>query len=262
MKPFTIAFVEALPFGVVAGVYLPEGREPVPNGVLGQLPPPEREHAITLRGFRQVDWVGGRLAAHRAIRTMGRKPGAVLVGPRGEPQGPPGVSLSISHKRGLAVAMAARTTLGQVGIDLEDLGPARERIAERVLTPAELEQVASLPEERRWMGILLRFCFKEALYKAIHPYVNRYVDFHEAEVHPDPDGYAALRLALGEGADPIALEGRYYWLPDRVLTTVRAQRPSSSEAGSVGEHTPAHDPDEVGGLDVADNQDGLADEGA
>lgn len=270
MKPFSIAFVDALPYGVVAGVHLPTGLEPVPPGVLGQLPPAERQHAVTLRGFRQVDWVGGRLALHRAIRTLGRKPGAVLVGPRGEPQGPPGVTVTVSHKRGLAVALAARGERGHVGIDLEDLGPARDGIAPRVLTPEELAAVQALPPERRWVGVLLRFCFKEAIYKAIHPYVNRYVDFMEASVHPDPDGYAALALALKDGEGPFELEGRYYWLGQRVLAVVRASpvgmpTPDGPEdppaEGSIDEDPPAHHAHDMGGLDVADDEDGLADEG-
>jgi 4'-phosphopantetheinyl transferase EntD len=125
IKPFGTAFTDALPFGVLTAVHLPDSKDPVPQGILDQLPPQERDYAITLGGYRQVDFVGGRLALHRAIRSMGRKAGAVLAGPRGEPILPDGVAASISHKRTLAVALAARAGHGSLGVDLEDQGPPR-----------------------------------------------------------------------------------------------------------------------------------------
>ena len=225
-KPFGTAFTDALSFGVLTAVHLPDSKDPVPQGILDQLPPQERDHAITLGGYRQVDFVGGRLALHRAIRSMGRKAGAVLAGPRGEPILPDGVAASISHKRTLAVALAARAGHGSLGVDLEDQGPPRMIVAPKVLTPEELRAVNDLPDERRWMGVLLRFSIKEAIYKAVYPYVRRYVDFSEAHVTPDPDGQAEVTLRLSQGEGPFRVEARYYWLDGRVLSTVRI-RPMS-----------------------------------
>ena len=47
-KPFGTAFTDALSFGVLTAVHLPDSKEPVPQGILDQLPPQERDHAITL----------------------------------------------------------------------------------------------------------------------------------------------------------------------------------------------------------------------
>ena len=76
------------------------------------------------------------------------------------------------------------------------------------------------------MGVLLRFSIKEAIYKAVYPYVRRYVDFSEAHVTPDPDGQAEVTLRLSQGEGPFRVEARYYWLDGRVLSTVRI-RPMS-----------------------------------
>ncbi|MCB9744501.1 MAG: 4'-phosphopantetheinyl transferase superfamily protein [Alphaproteobacteria bacterium] len=223
MKPFSPAFTTACAFGLVAAVHLPDSPEPVPEGVLNQLPEAEREHALTLGGYRQVSFVGGRLALHRAVRVMGRRSGPVLPGHGGMPQLPEGVAGSITHKRTLAVALAARECHGALGVDLEDLHPPRMGVAPRVLRPEELAAVEALPEHRRWTGVVLRFSLKEALYKALYPYVQRYVDFMEASVMPDTDCQAAITLHLEQGEGPFLVEARFQWLDNQVLSTVRVQ---------------------------------------
>jgi enterobactin synthetase component D len=190
---------------------------------LSRLHPDERALAETLRGFRQAEFVGGRLAARDAMQALGRRTGPVLRGVRGEPVAPPGVSLSISHKRHLAVAVAARSEFGGLGVDLEVLEPEREGIQQRVLVSEELESLEALEPDRRWTSTVLRFSIKEAIYKALAPRLQRYIGFEEAIVHPSTDGTAEVRLALTEGASPLALDARYAWLDRSVLATVRVQ---------------------------------------
>jgi len=220
-EPYTTAFVEAVSHGVVAGVHIPDSPSPVSAQVLSCLQPKERELAEGMRAYRQVSWTGGRLALHQAVRNLGERGDGVLVGPRGEPVLPRGIAGSVSHKRKLAVAIAARSSHGSIGVDLEDLGPPRKGIAERVLLPEELEAVAELPPERQWISIVLRFSIKEAIYKALHPHVRRFVDFSEACVHPDVDGTTRIELRLAKDEGPFKIEGFYYWLPGQVLSTVR-----------------------------------------
>ena len=215
---------EALPHGTFAGIALPTDPQPVPDAVLERLHPEEAEHATTLRGFRQIDFVGGRLALRDALTPLCTRPlGPVLVDPRGGPKLPRGFVGSVSHKRGLAVAMAARRRGWSLGVDLEDLEPPREGIAERVLRPEELEAVQALPPERRWTATVVRFSMKEAIYKGLQPFVPRYIDFSEASVELDLAGGGRIELHLAEGEGPFVIEGRYHWLPGRVLCSVRAQ---------------------------------------
>lgn len=221
MKPFTLAWHHANPHGVLSAVHLPDSPDPVPDGVLGALPQEERAHALTLGGYRQVHFVGGRLALRAARRQLGAPLGAVLPDERGTPVAPEGWSVSVSHKKPLAIAMVARDVDGTLGVDLEEPLPARPNIAERVLRPAELEEVADLDPARRWNAILLRFSMKEAIYKALDPYVRRYVGFKEAEVTPDLSGRASVRLDLEGGEGPFAVDARYDWLHGFLVTSVR-----------------------------------------
>jgi phosphopantetheine--protein transferase-like protein len=128
---------------------------------------------------------------------------------------------SISHKRNMAVGMVARDGLGTLGVDLEDYAPARLRIIEHVLTEAECAELAPLPEDRRWIALLMRFSIKESIYKALDPYVGRYVGFHEAEVRPDLHGDAEVTLNLKNDEGPFEVRARYEWLWGRLLTSVR-----------------------------------------
>lgn len=222
VKPYTVVYKDALNHGVVLGVSLPEERAPVPPHVLEQLHPDERAFAASLRGFRQVHWVGGRLAAHAAFQLLGHGGPPVLTDPWGAPTSRHGLSISISHKKHLAVALVARDDHGSLGVDLEDLLPERSGIAERILRPAELAAVALLPPERRWTATVLRFSIKEAIYKALAPRQRRYIDFQEAEVTPNIDGTADVQMFLEAGPHPVAIEARYNWLYRSVLSTVRA----------------------------------------
>lgn len=205
----------------MSAIHIPDSPDPVPEQILAELPPEEAEHAQSLRGYRQVQFVGGRMALRLALEQLGVRAGAMLPDERGAPVVPEGLAGSVSHKRTIAVAMAARSHLGTLGVDVEDYGPPRPSIAPRVLRPEELAAVEAMPEDRRWFAILLRFSIKEAVYKALDPYVRRYVGFHEALVEPDLHGDAVVRLDLTGGEGPFAVEARYEWLRGRILTSVR-----------------------------------------
>jgi 4'-phosphopantetheinyl transferase EntD len=224
LQPFHTAFHSATPHGVVTAVHLPDSADPVPEDVLERLHPEEARFAATLKGYRQVGYVGGRLALRQARDQLGAALGPSLPDDRGAPTMPRGFVGSVSHKRTLAVASAARDVDGTLGIDLEDRLPERSRIAEKVLRPAELDALAAIPEieaTRRWQALLLRFSIKESIYKALDPHVRRYVGFLEAEVHPDTQGGADVTLHLEHGEGPFRVDARYRWLPGRLLTSVR-----------------------------------------
>ncbi len=221
MASYTFAFHHATPHGVLSAVTLPDGPDPVPEAVLARLHPVEAEHARTLRMYRQVQFVGGRLALRAAFEQLGAPYAPVLTDDRGQPIFPDGIVGSISHKRDLAIAMVARDGNGTLGVDLEDYAPPRLGIIERVLVAEEIADVSALPEARRWIALVLRFSIKEAVYKALHPYVRRYVDFHEAVVWPDLHGWARVDLRLRDGEGPFHVEARYEWLHGRIITSVR-----------------------------------------
>ncbi len=223
VTPYSLATTRGMRHGLLGAIHLPEKPEPVPAHVLKRLHPDEHAHACTLRGFRQVQWVGGRLAARAAADALGLSMGPLFSDAYGAPKGPKSLSISIAHKRHLAVAMVAQRRHGSVGIDLEVKGRPRMGIAPRVLTEAELTRVDALSTERRWTSVLVRFAIKEAIYKALAPRLKRYIGFEEAEVCPHTDGRAEVELHLQGSEHPAHLEAQYAWVPDGLLATVRAR---------------------------------------
>jgi 4'-phosphopantetheinyl transferase EntD len=221
LSPFTVAFHHATPHGALTAVHLVDSPDPAPEGVLARLPPQEAELARSLRGYRQGQFVAGRIALRRACEQLGVQPPPLLATDRGAPLLPPGLAGSVSHKRTLAIGMVAASHGGTLGCDLEDYAPPRLGIASHILTAGELDEVTALPEANRWTAVLLRFSIKEAIYKALDPYVRRYVGFHEAIVTPDLQRSARVELRLAHGEGPFEVEARYDWLVGRLVTSVR-----------------------------------------
>jgi phosphopantetheine--protein transferase-like protein len=185
----------------------------------------------TLSPARKSTWLAGRIALHAALRDLGLDRGAVLATTRGAPELPDGVTASISHKRTLAVALAAPKLDGlTLGVDIEPVPalPAslaepgwdnRPDISSRVMTPEELAVLATMPEHQRRREVILHFSLKEALYKAINPVVGRYVSFQEATVLPHSDGSVAVTLSLTKGEGPFRVDARWSEIEGHLLTT-------------------------------------------
>ncbi len=225
MNAFSAAFTRGLAHGVVSAVHLPENICDISSKTLQKLHADERAYAQDLAGHKRQQWIGGRLAARQAVRALGKDMGALLTDSRGAPIPPNHLAISISHKGPLAVALASRLSHGSVGVDLEVVGRDRRHIAEKVLRTEELDFVQSLPVERQWLATLLRFSLKEATYKALAPRLGRYISFHEASVGSVADGSATLQLHLETDDGPKAIEGRYEWMPEGLIATVRARWP-------------------------------------
>lgn len=220
-KPFDVAWVQKVRFGVLAAVPLPSGTEPVSVEVLARLHPDERAMVTAEKGRRQIEYAGGRLAAREAARVLGCEWPALLSGAEREPLAPNGLTVSISHKNDLAVALVAHATEGHVGIDLEGDGRNRMTIASKVCRPEELTEVEALPEAERWPAVMVRFAVKEAVYKAVFPMVRHFFGFQAARVEV-PGGAVTLFLPA---EDPVVTtETELLWLsPERVLAMVRAR---------------------------------------
>lgn len=155
-------------------------------------PPPavheaEMRLATGMPPARRAEFLVGRCAAHRALRDAALPAGAVLRDGR-RPSPPAGLVVSISHSRGVAVAVAAPAArFAALGVDLE-LSPLPVRAAHLVLRPAEsvLLDGERGGAERR---LLAAFSAKEAAYKAFSALL------HECgEQAGDGDGAASAAL--------------------------------------------------------------------
>jgi 4'-phosphopantetheinyl transferase EntD len=143
-----------------------------------------------------------------------------MTTPRGAPALPPGASGSIAHKRTLAVALAAPAVPDvTLGVDVEVQRALRVDISERVLTLAERRRVDVLAAPARAAAVLRAFAAKEAIYKALDPWLCRHVAFAEVEV--DERGG---RFTPRPGEPRFAIELWDEPFEAHVLVTARVQR--------------------------------------
>ena len=191
-------------------------------------------------------FMGGRLALRQAIKTsynmnhtdltntIPYSPEVlnmpILVNDFGAPLLSTDYRGSISHKHQYAIAIAIPTgsnsaihthNTGYIGVDIEKCtNKAYNKLKQRLFTEHEqmninnnsLHNNITIEEE-----IMLRFSFKESIYKAINPYLKRYVEFKEVEVEPLPDGTGRIdfHLKTGEQFHYIAEWRRFnkdYWI--------------------------------------------------
>ena len=178
-----------------------------PEAGLAALDPLEQRRARELPDVRRREFIAGRSALHLALSS----PAPILSDDRGAPLLPAGWVGSVSHKGAHAAALIAPAGNGRVGLDLELAAAPRRDISRRILTPREQAQ---LPDLGR--AVTLRFSIKEAIYKAIDPYVRRYVGFTEVELDFTGDA-VQVTTAL-----PFSIEVTWREHGDHWLATARA----------------------------------------
>ena len=144
---------------------------------------PEEENGLPARSGakKKSDLALGRAAVRRALQDLGEVPFPVTRGEYGEPIWPVGFIGSITHCRPWTVALLIRAGKRlAIGIDLESV----ERVA-----MVDISSIICTPAEREWVRggnlheyLTMIFSAKEAVYKALHPYCRRYIDFKEVEL--------------------------------------------------------------------------------
>ncbi len=180
--------------------------------------PGERAALTGMGATRAAAYSSGRRVAHAALSALGLDPVAV---PR---QGrlavwPDGVVGCIAHSSDLAVALLGRASrFAAVGVDAERCQRVGERLARRVLTLSERQQLSRRDETT------LRFSAKEAVYKAVYPLVGEYLGFQDVEVALGEAGRytasttrpcaSASAVGIGEG---ICIGTYGHWLTAFVL---------------------------------------------
>jgi 4'-phosphopantetheinyl transferase EntD len=168
-----------------------------------------------------------RAAGREAMRMLLGDPAAPLPSDdRGAPVLPAGWVGSISHKGTRAAALVAPDEGARIGLDLERAAPPRLDIGSRILTPAERAALAQLPPHAYGLAVTLRFAIKEAIYKAVDPFVRRYVGFTEVELEVRDDGSCAVRV-LDPARLPVVVSATWREVDGHWLTTARARRVST-----------------------------------
>ncbi len=189
------------------------------------LHPDERALTTKFGEKRLRTFCAGRQALRAALNEAGVVvDGAILRDDRGAPVLPKHIKASITHKDDVAAALVDVDGAGCVGVDLEfDDGRDRvsvDKLARQVLTPRE---IALLPDDdaARRRALFVAFSLKEALYKALDPYVRRYVGFLEVEFI---DG--ALHIDRVDGVGSFAAAGSVVDVgrPGIIVTVARVVR--------------------------------------
>ncbi len=177
---------------------------------------------------RRGEYLAGRLCARAALLALTGRGEVPATGEDRAPIWPAGVSGSITHGAGWAMALVARKGDWRgLGLDMEQrLEPERAlRLAEEILTPAELQRLALLPAEAQAERVTLTFSLKESLFKALYPLVGKRFYFHDAELLSVDNTAQTARLALlidlaGEWVTGCELEGHFQLYDDRLLSLV------------------------------------------
>jgi 4'-phosphopantetheinyl transferase EntD len=144
----------------------------------------------------------GRLAAHAALEAIGLDTGPILAGPHREPIWPEGVTGSISHVPGLAVAIVAPTNQTDgVGVDIESVRFAPE-LETQVPRPEERFWLDRLPQLDRDANIFSLFSAKESVFKAFYPSVGTFFGFQAASLVPESSGFVGRLVEDIDGRYP------------------------------------------------------------
>ena len=202
MRPDIVLDRFSTAHGTVAIVELTDERV---ASVLASLPEAEQAHAQSFSGARRREVIAGRAALHAAL-APDHDDAAILADDRGAPVLPAGWFGSVSHKGTRAAALVAPAGDARIGVDLELARAPRQDIASRILTPRELAQLTD-----RGLGATLRFSIKEAIYKAVDPFVRRYVAFTEVELDV-VDGVAHVTSELPFVIETTWREHAGFWL--------------------------------------------------
>jgi 4'-phosphopantetheinyl transferase EntD len=169
--------------------------------------------AITSK--RRHDFCAGRVAARQALEAIGMEARPVPRGPSGQPIWPAGVVGSITHSKGVAVAVALRAATGGVGVDLELRSLPFSKETRRLVLTAN---------ERNWIDSeggppwpLILFSAKEATYKAMPDAVRLRLGFQDVEFCRN--GADSLIGASSRIPAHLAPHARYAWTQTLVLTS-------------------------------------------
>lgn len=170
---------------------------------------------------RAAEFRLGRRAAHLALDAIGYRPQPILRGPQREPIWPSGVTGSITHGGGNAIAVVGlRSESGGIGLDLE----ARDRyfpaLATEIAVEDELIALGRMQERAREDATIEIFSAKESIYKAFYPRIGRFFGFDAARIESGDDRLVGCFTQQLDPSYPPnrPIEIGRVWVGDLVLT--------------------------------------------
>ena len=152
--------------------------------------PEERELIESWAPSRQCEFVTGRRCARRALDLLGVDASGLLPDADGIPQWPEDTVGSISHCRGVAMAMVAKSVdCRLLGLDLEKTNRLSAGAIKQVLRP--IEEIFTGGDQ---LKASILFSLKEAFYKAQFPKWHAVGNFSDVALEVDlTKGTAKIR---------------------------------------------------------------------
>ncbi len=214
--------IEVMPCDILAAMFtvpVAAMRCAIPLAGAGLWPAEEAAIAQSV-AKRRDEFAAGRACAHICLDQLGLLAGPIPAGEMGMPHWPNGVTGSITHSDGIAMAVALRNgAVRALGIDIEPVGSVTEAMHAIVLTPAER---AALPSQDRAIAATAIFSAKEAFYKAQFPISRRFVDYCEVAVEL-AEGRFSVQIQSdipSIGAAGQRFDGRWCMLDGHVLSAI------------------------------------------
>lgn len=192
-----------------------------------ELLPTETGATEGMAAARRQAYAQGRWCAHRALAQLGLPDAAVQTGEQRAPLWPPGITGSIAHCAGRAIAVAARLEVaGSVGVDMEETGDLEAGVLELICTPAEHEWLEHARDATLARSL---FAIKESIYKCLWSRVRRFIEFQEVEIDLDLSRQSYRARATGPGLDAstvAAIQGAYLQIDELLFASAYLPSPS------------------------------------
>jgi 4'-phosphopantetheinyl transferase EntD len=119
-----------------------------------------------------------RIIARQLLKRLGQSECAIPRASGGAPAFPAGVIGSLAHDAQVAVAaVGMRRDVDAIGIDVEPADPLPSELLELIATPQERLRISDDPYRGR-----LLFVAKEAVYKAVYPLDQTFLDHHDVQI--------------------------------------------------------------------------------
>ncbi len=187
----------------------------------------EARLSATWSAKRRREYLLGRTLVRQICARIGIEAGDLLPMAAGGPSWPADHVGSLSHSRGVALALlAARADCASIGVDVEIKERLKERHLTRICTPAEHTWLRGLARRESELAAGLFFSAKESLYKCQHPLTDTFLGFQDVELELDMQSGSfrsrllreGVRRTSGAALSLSSFEGRFLLHGDLIVT--------------------------------------------
>lgn len=196
--------------------------------VPGQLTAEERPAVARAVEKRRREFAAGRQLARHGLKSFGNAAVSIPVSERRYPVWPDGIVGSISHTRDrVGVALARRQDYAAVGLDLEIRKSVTRNLFGSILLESEMHRLPAASAEEE---ATLVFSCKEAVFKAVNPVCDEFLDFLDVSIELLDGAFVARCKDSLQSAEIIGAARGYFEIkPEFVQTLFLVETDPSSK---------------------------------